>query len=69
MTIWVNEQIDPCGLVQACIASCDRQQAETCHQEFVAKLTDRQRQEGWRAQLREVDSWDDVPVTALKLSY
>ena len=69
MTIWVNEQIDPCGLVQACIASSDRQQAEACHQEFVDKLTEQQRQAGWTAQLREVDSWDEVPVTALKLSY
>ncbi len=27
MIIWVNEQIDPCGLVQACIACQDEQAA------------------------------------------
>ncbi len=69
MTIWVNEQVDSCGLIQACIATRDRGQAEACHEEFVAKLTDAQRLEGWVARLRNVDSWDEVPVTALKLSY
>jgi len=69
MTIWINEQIDACGLVYACIASCDRRQAEACHQEFLAKLTEAERQEGWVVRLREVESWDEVPVTALKLSY
>ncbi|MEB3355788.1 MAG: glycogen debranching protein [Synechococcales bacterium] len=68
MTIWVNEQIDPCGIVYSCIACCDQAQAEACHAEFEAKLTEAQREEGWVAQLRTVESWDDVPVAALKLS-
>ncbi|MEM6714541.1 MAG: glycogen debranching protein, partial [Cyanobacteria bacterium P01_C01_bin.147] len=25
--IWVNEQIDPCGIVYSCIACADEQQA------------------------------------------
>ncbi|MGF1535621.1 MAG: glycogen debranching protein [Elainellaceae cyanobacterium] len=69
MTIWINEQVDPCGLIHACIATCDRPQAEACHEEFRAKLTETQRSEGWVARLRSVDSWDEVPVAALKLSY
>ncbi|MGF1513283.1 MAG: glycogen debranching protein [Elainellaceae cyanobacterium] len=69
MTIWINEQVDPCGLIQACIATRDRHQAEACHEEFAAKLTAVQRQDGWAARLRGVESWDEVPVTALKLSY
>lgn len=69
MTIWVNEQIDPCGLVHACIACCDEQAARECHQTWIENLTDSQQQEGWTAQLRTVESWDEVPVNALKLSY
>ncbi|MGJ3244546.1 MAG: glycogen debranching protein [Elainellaceae cyanobacterium] len=68
MTIWINEQVDPSGIIHACIACCDQTQAEECHVEFQAKLTPNQRQAGWLARLRTVDSWDDVPVTALKLS-
>lgn len=66
--IWVNEQIDPEGLVYACIACCDEAQAQACHQNFQDNLTDLQRQEGWVARMRTVDSWDEVPVAALKLS-
>ena len=68
MTIWINEQIDPSGLVYACIACCDLKMAEACHQNWQDNLTDKQKQEGWVANLRSVDSWDEVPVNALKLS-
>ncbi|MEL6221441.1 MAG: glycogen debranching protein [Cyanobacteria bacterium J06627_8] len=68
MKIWVNEQIDPCGILYACIACCDEAQAQACHDEFRAKLTDQQLSEGWQARMRVVESWDEVPVTALKLS-
>ncbi|MEB3231761.1 MAG: glycogen debranching protein, partial [Leptolyngbyaceae bacterium] len=63
-----NEQIDPCGIIQACIACADEIQAQACHEEFQAKLTPEQVQQGWVAQLRTVDSWDEVPVAALKLN-
>ncbi|MEB3210873.1 MAG: glycogen debranching protein [Leptolyngbyaceae bacterium] len=68
MKIWVNELIDPCGIIYSCIACCDEAQAHACSEEFQAKLTDAQRAEGWEAQMRIVESWDDVPVTALKLN-
>ncbi|MGB5594044.1 MAG: glycogen debranching protein [Crocosphaera sp.] len=68
MTIWVNEQIDPCGIVYSCIASCDQQAAEDCHQTWLNNLTENQKKEGWIANLRTVESWDEVPVNALKLS-
>ncbi|MDB9525254.1 glycogen debranching protein [Oscillatoria sp. CS-180] len=67
--IWVNEQIDPCGIVYSCIACCDQQQAEDCHASFEANLSPEQKAEGWVARIRTVSSWDDVPVSALKLSY
>jgi hypothetical protein len=69
MTIWVNEQIDPCGLVYSCIATCNEREAQECHQTWLNNLTQQQKEEGWTAQLRTVESWDDVPVNALKLSY
>lgn len=65
--IWVNEQIDPCGLVYSCIACCDEQQARECHQTFQQNLTLEQQEAGWVARLRTVDSWEEVPVSALKL--
>ena len=68
MTIWVNEQIDPSGLLYACIACCDEQQAKDCHESFRQNLTDEQKAAGWVARLRTVSSWDDVPVNALKLN-
>ncbi|NJN85696.1 MAG: glycogen debranching protein [Leptolyngbyaceae cyanobacterium SL_7_1] len=68
MVIWVNEQIDPSGIIYSCIACCDRSQAEACHQSFQANLTKEQMAAGWIAQLRQVESWDEVPVNALKLS-
>jgi hypothetical protein len=68
MMIWVNEQIDPAGLLYACIACCDQDQAESCHDSFLSNLTPAQKAAGWQARLRTVSSWDDVPAAALKLS-
>ncbi|MGL5510621.1 MAG: glycogen debranching protein [Microcoleaceae cyanobacterium] len=68
MTIWVNEQIDPSGIIYSCIACADQKQAEDCHNSFLDNLTEEQRQAGWTANMRTVESWDDVPVSALKLS-
>lgn len=67
-TIWVNEQVDPSGLVYTCIACYNQEQAKACHDSFEANLTDEQRQWGWVARMRSVESWDEVPVNALKLS-
>lgn len=67
MIIWVNEQIDPSGMIHACIASCNENQAQDCHQSFEQNLTDVQKASGWVARLRTVNSWDEVPVNALKL--
>ena len=68
MKIWINEQIDPCGIVYSCIASQNEKAAQDCHQTWQESLTDNQKQEGWTAILRTVDSWDDVPVNALKIN-
>jgi hypothetical protein len=68
MTIWINEQLDPSGIVYACIASCDETTAKDCHQIWQENLSETQKIEGWAAILRTVESWDDVPVNALKLS-
>jgi hypothetical protein len=67
MVIWVNEQYDPSGLLYSCIACCDEQQAQDCHESFKTNLTDEQIAAGWTARLRTVNSWDEVPVNALKL--
>ncbi|MEG3438601.1 glycogen debranching protein [Pannus brasiliensis CCIBt3594] len=69
MTIWINEQIDSCGLVQACIAGCNEDAARDCHETWLKNLTEEQKETGWTAVLRTVESWEDVPVNALKLSY
>lgn len=68
MTIWVNEQRDGCDILQACIATKNQQAAEDCHANWQEKLTDEQRQQGWQVILKTVESWDDVPVNALKLN-
>ncbi|MEL7035470.1 MAG: glycogen debranching protein [Cyanobacteria bacterium J06592_8] len=68
MTIWVNEQLDPSGLVYSCIACCDEEQAKDCHESFQKNLTETQKQQGWVARMRTVESWDEVPVSALKLN-
>jgi hypothetical protein len=67
MSIWVNEQLDPSGILYSCIACCDEEMAQECHQSFQERLTEQQRSEGWIARLRTVESWDDVPANALKL--
>jgi hypothetical protein len=68
MKIWVNEQIDPSGIIYACIASCNEELAQDCHQFWQQDLSEQQKQDGWIARLRMVSSWDEVPVNALKLS-
>ncbi|MDY7014714.1 MAG: glycogen debranching protein [Cyanobacteriota bacterium] len=67
MTIWINEQIDPSGIIYACIASGNKESAKVCHESFKSNLTDDQKTRGWIVRLRTVESWDDVPVNALKL--
>lgn len=67
--IWVNEQIDPSGIIYSCIATGNEAQAQACHRSFLENLTEDQRAAGWVAQMRTVESWDEVPVNALKLSY
>ncbi|MEO1592530.1 MAG: glycogen debranching protein [Cyanobacteria bacterium J06632_22] len=66
--IWVNEQIDPCGILYACIATTSERQARLCHETFQSNLTEAEKSAGWLATIRTVDHWDDVPVIALKLS-
>ena len=66
--IWVNEQIDPSGIIYSCIACCDSAQAEACHRSFQDDLTEDQKASGWVAQMRTVESWEEVPVNALKLN-
>lgn len=66
-TIWVNEQVDPSGIISSCIACCDQMQAQECHESFEQNLTEQQKAIGWVARLRTVATWDDVPVNALKL--
>jgi hypothetical protein len=68
MTIWINEQIDPCGILYSCIASSDETQAKECYESFENNLTEAQKAEGWTVIMRTVSSWDDVPVSALKLN-
>ncbi|TVQ23032.1 MAG: glycogen debranching protein [Leptolyngbya sp. DLM2.Bin15] len=68
MTIWINEQLDPLGIIYACIACDSETEAQACHVSFQENLTADQKADGWVARLRTVESWDDVPVNALKLS-
>ncbi|HIK19298.1 MAG TPA: glycogen debranching protein [Leptolyngbyaceae cyanobacterium M33_DOE_097] len=67
MVIWVNEQLDPSGIIYACIASCSEEHAKECYQSFQDNLTDEQRSAGWVVRMRQVETWDDVPASALKL--
>ncbi|WP_041739808.1 hypothetical protein [Calothrix sp. PCC 6303] len=67
MKIWVNEQVDSSGMIHACIATVSESEAKLCHESFEKNLTDVQRSWGWVAILRTVNSWDEVPVNALKL--
>ena len=66
-TIWVNEQVDPSGIISSCIACCDQVQAQECHESFENNLTAQQKATGRVARLRTVETWDDVPVNSLKL--
>ena len=50
--IWVNEQLDPSGIIYSCIACCDEEQAQACHQSFRENLTPEQVDQGWQARLR-----------------
>ncbi|MEC4983385.1 MAG: glycogen debranching protein [Oscillatoria sp. PMC 1068.18] len=68
MTIWVNEQVDPSGLLYACIASSNEDLAKDCHQSFEKNLTEKQKSAGWVARMRTVKSWDELPANTLKLS-
>lgn len=68
MTIWVNEQRDACGILQACIATTSKAMAEDCYKNWETELTTQQKEEGWQVILKTVNSWDDVPVNALKLN-
>ena len=68
MTIWINEQIDPCGILYSCIATCNEKAAQDCHQNWQNDLSEAQKNEGWIVQLRTVENWEQVPVNALKLS-
>jgi hypothetical protein len=68
MTIWVNEQVDPSGIIYACIACCDEAHARSCHDSFLKDLSTAQQAAGWQARLHTVATWDDVPASALKLS-
>lgn len=67
MTIWINEQIDQSGIIRACIACRNQTQAQECHDSFEQNLTPAQKQDGWVAQMRTVETWDEVPVNSLKL--
>jgi len=65
--IWVNEQLDPSGLLYACIACRDEAIARDCHASLERDLSEAQKAAGWVARLRAVESWNEVPVAALKL--
>ncbi len=67
--IWLNEQIDPSGIVYSCIAYNNQDSAQDCYESWTEDLTQEQKNSGWKVSLRTVESWDDVPVNALKLSY
>jgi hypothetical protein len=67
MLIWVNEQLDPGGLMYSCIASLSEEMARDCHESYKKDLSDEQKKLGWIARLRTVNSWDEVPVNSLKL--
>jgi hypothetical protein len=68
MVIWVNEQLDPSGILYSCIASCNEEQAQACHESFESNLTVDQKAAGWTARIRTVETWEEVPASALKLN-
>jgi hypothetical protein len=55
-------------MIHACIACYDEDQAKECHNSFSHGLTEGQKAAGWIAKLRTVETWDEVPVNALKLN-
>jgi len=65
--IWVNEQIDSCGIIHSCIVCQNETQAKECHQSFKDDLTEEQKKQGWVAILRTTTTWEDIPVNALRL--
>ena len=67
--IWLSEQKDACGIVYSCIAYKSKELAQDCYENWTKNLTQAQKNNGWQVYLRAVESWDDVPVNALKLSY
>lgn len=46
----------------------NKEAAQDCHADWLAKLTPQQKQQGWEVSLITVESWDDVPVNALKIN-
>jgi hypothetical protein len=66
-TIWVNEKLDAIGIMYACIACSDEQQAQECNRSFNESLQPEQKAAGWYIRMRTVTSWDEVPVNSLKL--
>lgn len=68
MKIWINEQIDHCGLVYSCIATTNEQAALECHEQWQKSFSPEQVTQGWQAKIRTVESWEEVPVNALKLN-
>jgi hypothetical protein len=68
VSIWVVEQLDPSGILYSCIACCDEQQAKACQESFEQNLSPAQTRSGWMVTFRMVYSWNDVPVSALKLN-
>lgn len=57
-------------MIYSCIACCDKQQAQECHESFKNNLTPTQNKQGWKAILRTVESWDEVPVSfKIKLNF
>ena len=66
--IWLSELKDACGIIYSCIAYKNKESAQDCYENWTKNLTQAQKNNGWQVDLRQVESWDDVPVSALKLS-
>jgi hypothetical protein len=67
MTIWVNEQRDPLGLMYSCIASRSEELAKECYKSFESNLSEEQKRLGWVVTMHTVEDWEQVPVNSLKL--
>jgi hypothetical protein len=68
LTLWINELLDPSGLLYACVICYNEYQARNCHASYEEVLTEEQRKAGWIARLRSINSWDELPVCAQSLS-